>query len=50
MHGVEAVFHLPEQLTAPGNIFGIMSDAHETAIFRLKGITHILVRKSRQML
>ena len=38
---VETMFHLSYVLTASGNLYGNMSDAHETANSSFTGITHI---------
>ena len=44
MHAVEAMYGLPEVITASGNLFLNMSDARETAICNFTGIIHISKR------
>ena len=41
VYDVEAICHLPKQLTASRNLFWNMIDAHVTAICSFTGITHI---------
>ena len=47
VHIVQAIFLLPDLLTASGNLFSNMSNAHETAICSFIDIIHISEKISR---
>ena len=47
VHDVETIFQLSYVLKTSGNLFGNMSDAHETANCSFTGITHTSEKISR---